>query len=135
MDSHAQSLGAIIPQILKTWKLDERLREDDVAAAWEGIVGAFNARHTAPDGLKRGVLTVRVLQPALHHTLMMQKGSLLKRLQERFGEKEIKDLRQPHRFHRAIGEMVEAKQGKTVPFWMLDEDTPANIPPDPVLND
>lgn len=96
MDSQAQSLGAIIPQILKTWKLDERLREDDVAAAWEGIVGAFNARHTAPDGLKRGVLTVRVIQPALHHTLMMQKGTLLKRLQERFGEKEIKDLRFRH---------------------------------------
>jgi predicted nucleic acid-binding Zn ribbon protein len=96
MDSHAQNLGAIIPQILKTWKLDERLREDDVAAAWEGIVGSFNARHTAPDGLKRGVLTVRVLQPALHHTLMMQKGALLKRLQERFGEKEIKDLRFRH---------------------------------------
>ncbi|HSI62777.1 MAG TPA: DUF721 domain-containing protein [Candidatus Saccharimonadia bacterium] len=96
MDSHAQSLDAIIPQILKTWKLDERLREDDVAAAWESIVGAFNARHTAPDGLKRGVLTVRVLQPALHHTLMMQKVALLKRLQERFGEKEIKELRFRH---------------------------------------
>ncbi len=96
MDSHAQGLGEIIPQILKTWKLDERLREDEVAAAWLDIVGAFNARFTAPDGLRRGVLTVRVLHPTLHHTLMMQKGTLLKRLQERFGVKEVKDLKFRH---------------------------------------
>jgi uncharacterized membrane protein YdbT with pleckstrin-like domain len=29
----------------------------------------------------------------------------------------ISDLRDPHRFHRVISEMVEAKQGKTVPYW------------------
>ncbi len=55
---------------------------------------------------------------------------------EASGFKEINDLRQPHRFHRVIGEMVEAKQGKTVPFWMQ---TPGDIPPPPtsdaVMND
>jgi membrane protein YdbS with pleckstrin-like domain len=29
----------------------------------------------------------------------------------------IKDLRDPHRFHRVISEMVQAKQGRTVPYW------------------
>jgi uncharacterized membrane protein YdbT with pleckstrin-like domain len=29
----------------------------------------------------------------------------------------INDLRDPHRFHRVISEMVQAKQGKTVPYW------------------
>ncbi len=55
------------------------------------------------------------------------------------GFKEIKDLRQPHRFHRVIGEMVEAKQGKTVPFWMAGPDevptSTTNVAPDSVLND
>ena len=30
----------------------------------------------------------------------------------------ISDLRQPLLFYRTISEMVEAKQGKTVPYWM-----------------
>jgi membrane protein YdbS with pleckstrin-like domain len=34
------------------------------------------------------------------------------------GFKEIKDLCEPHRFHRYIAEIVEAKQGKTVPRWL-----------------
>ena len=54
---------------------------------------------------------------------------------ESSGFKEIKDLRQPHRFHRAIAEMVEAKQGKTVPYWMQLAGAPPQLPPDVVLND
>lgn len=37
---------------------------------------------------------------------------------EASGFKEIKDLRDPHRFHRLIAEIVEAKQGRTYPRWM-----------------
>lgn len=37
---------------------------------------------------------------------------------EASGFKEITDLRDPHRFHRLIAEIVEAKQGKTYPRWM-----------------
>jgi membrane protein YdbS with pleckstrin-like domain len=52
------------------------------------------------------------------------------------GFKEIKDLRQPHRFHRVIGEMVEAKQGKTRPFWTQTPGAGASSPPsDVVIND
>ena len=55
---------------------------------------------------------------------------------EASGFKEIKDLRQPHRFHRVIGEMVEAKQGKTRPFWIQSPDGRALPPPsDVVIND
>ncbi|WP_050029898.1 DUF721 domain-containing protein [Verrucomicrobium sp. BvORR034] len=89
-------VGHLIPSLLKEWKLDEQLREDDVAAAWQEIVGEFISRHTAPDGIKRGVLTLRVLQPAIHHTLMMEKGTLLRKLQERFGSGTIRDIRFRH---------------------------------------
>ena len=37
---------------------------------------------------------------------------------EASGFKAVKDLRDPHRFHRVVTEMVQAKQGKTVPPWM-----------------
>lgn len=37
---------------------------------------------------------------------------------EASGFKAVTDLRDPHRFHRVVTEMVQAKQGKTVPPWM-----------------
>ena len=47
----------------------------------------------------------------------------------------ISDLRQPLLFYRTISEMVEAKQGKTVPYWMQLAGAPPQQPPDVVLND
>jgi hypothetical protein len=43
---------------------------------------------------------------------------------EASGFKAVTDLRDPHRFHRVVTEMVQAKQGKTVPPWMRP-DTPS----------
>jgi len=47
---------------------------------------------------------------------------------EASGFKEITDLRDPHRFHRLIAEIVEAKQGKTYPRWMASAAAPLDGP-------
>lgn len=96
LDSPAVGMDSLIPAILKSWKLDERLHEEELSAAWRETVGDFIAQHTAPDSLKRGVLMVRVLQPTIHHTLMMEKGRLLKRMQERFGKETVREVRFRH---------------------------------------
>lgn len=96
IDSPAVGLDSLIPAILKSWKLDERLHEEELSSAWRETVGDFIAQHTAPDSLKRGVLMVRVLQPTIHHTLMMEKGRLLKRMQERFGKDTVREVRFRH---------------------------------------
>lgn len=96
LDLPAKKIDEVMVQVLKTWKLDERCREEDLATAWLELVGNFIGQYTAPDALNRGVLVVRVLQPALHHSLMMEKPRLLKRLQERFGKKELRDIRFRH---------------------------------------
>lgn len=96
VDLPSVPIGQIIPQVLKIWRLDERLRAEEMQAAWSEIVGNFIAQHTAPDGIKRGMLTIRLTQPAIHHTLMMKKAELLQRLQQRFGARTIKDIRFRH---------------------------------------
>ena len=96
IDNPAFSTAEIIPGLLHEWKLDDKLRLDDAAAAWRTLVGEFIARQTMPDSLKRGVLTVRVLQPAIHHTLAQQKAALLKRLQEHFGGDVVRDVKFRH---------------------------------------
>jgi Dna[CI] antecedent, DciA len=95
-DCPLRTLGELVPEVMKGWRLHEKLREEDVAAAWIEIVGGMLARDTAPDGLKRGVLTIRVLQPAVHHELMMRKRQLVAKLQERFGKDELKDVKFRH---------------------------------------
>ena len=96
IDNPAVTPESIIPGLLREWKLDERLRLEDAQAAWRELVGDFIAQHTAPDGLKRGVLTIRVLQPAIHHTLAQQKARLLQNLQQRFGADTVREVRFRH---------------------------------------
>jgi hypothetical protein len=47
---------------------------------------------------------------------------------EASGFKAVTDLRDPHRFHRVVTEMVQAKQGKTVPPWMKPDGPGGGIP-------
>jgi predicted nucleic acid-binding Zn ribbon protein len=96
LDLPAQKLSTVMHDVLHAWKLDERLRAEEVTQTWKEIVGDFLAQHTAPDGIKRGLMTVRVLQPSIHHTLMMEKSRLLRRLQERFGVNEVREIKFRH---------------------------------------
>jgi hypothetical protein len=96
IDCEAVGVGELMPRILKDWKLDEKQRGEEITAAWREIVGEFFAKHTAPDSIKRAVLTVRVLHSTIHHTLMMEKGRLLAKLQERFGKDEVRDMKFRH---------------------------------------
>lgn len=95
-DLPALSIESLVPKVLKTWKLDDRLHAEEMGAAWKEIVGDFIATYTSPDGVKRGVLVINISQSAIHHTLMMKKADILSRLQKRFGAKTIKDIRFRH---------------------------------------
>lgn len=95
-DCEAVGVGELLPAILKGWKLDEKQRGEEMTAAWREIVGDFFAQHTAPDSIKRGVLTVRVLHSTIQHTLTMEKPRLLAKLQERFGKDVVRDMKFRH---------------------------------------
>jgi hypothetical protein len=92
----AVGVGELMPRILKDWKLDEKQRGEEITTAWREIVGEFFSQHTAPDAIKRGVLTIRVLHSTIHHALNMEKARLLARLQERFGKDGVRDIKFRH---------------------------------------
>lgn len=74
--------------------LAERLHQEEVTAAWRGMVGEFIAAHSAPVSLRDGVLYVRVLQPALHYQFeTISKADILQKLKKRFGGRVIRDVR------------------------------------------
>jgi hypothetical protein len=52
------------------------------------------AVHSAPVALREGILSVRVLQPALHYEPeQIAKSEILRKLKQRFGGKTNRDIR------------------------------------------
>jgi len=89
-----QAPGEVLPKLMQQLGLSERLHETEVMEAWAHTVGEFIAAHSAPVSLREGVLSVRVLQPALHYELeQISKPEILRKLKQRFGGKTIKQIR------------------------------------------
>lgn len=88
------SPGDLLPKLMQQLGLSERLRESEVVDAWKTIVGEFIAAHSSPVSLRGGVLSVRVLQPALHYQFeQISKAEILRKLKQRFGGKIIREIR------------------------------------------
>jgi predicted nucleic acid-binding Zn ribbon protein len=88
------SVGDILQKLMPRLGLGERLDEEQVKAAWRGIVGDFIAQHATPAGLSGGVLSIQVLQPSLRYELERNwKRELLTKFQEHFGKKTIREIR------------------------------------------
>lgn len=90
------SVADLVGKVVAQAGLSERMRLEEVLAAWREIVGDFLFQHSRPDSIQRGVLMVRVLQPAVHHALTLERPRILKRLQERLKNAGIKDVRLKH---------------------------------------
>jgi hypothetical protein len=67
-----------------------------VLAAWKQVAGDFISKNSQPDNYARGTLTVRLLQPSIHHALMMEKPALIKRLNDCLGSGVVRDVRFRH---------------------------------------
>jgi predicted nucleic acid-binding Zn ribbon protein len=90
----AKPIGEPLGKLMQALGLGDRLREDEVKAAWHGIVGDFLATHSEPVALRDGTLIVRVLQPTLHYELdRVWKPKLLQKLRQRFGSRTVRDVK------------------------------------------
>lgn len=89
-----ESLSNILKTILPKLGLKDRLDEQEIQDAWQGIVGDFLAAHAKPSALKNGTLVIQVIQSSVRYELETQwKAKILKRLQERFGARKIREVR------------------------------------------
>ena len=69
------------------------LDEDRVKEAWSSLAGELVAKQTEPVSLRKGCLTLKVLQPAMRYHLEQLKPGLLRKLQTELGEDHIRSLR------------------------------------------
>ncbi len=96
MDLPTLRVGDLATQIMAKAGMSNRVKLEDILAAWQEIVGIFLFKLTRPDTFERGILTVRLMQPTAHHALMQEKVKILKRLQEKLPDAKIKDVRFRH---------------------------------------
>lgn len=96
MDLPALTVAELAPKIVAQCGLANRVKLEDILAAWEEIVGAFLCKLSRPDAIERGILTVRLMQPTAHHALSLEKTKILARLQAKLPDAKIRDIRLRH---------------------------------------
>ena len=93
LNKNISEASAHIEAILDGIGVRGGLDEERVKEAWSSLAGELVAKQTEPVSLRKGCLTLRVLQPAMRYHLEQLKPGLLRKLQAELGEENIKSLR------------------------------------------
>lgn len=86
------TLKDAIEAMLKSYRLDQKLDEAKVIAAWESATGKLIARHTLNLEIREKVLYIKTDSAAIKHELSLQKSKVLKRLNKAVGREVVTDL-------------------------------------------
>jgi predicted nucleic acid-binding Zn ribbon protein len=89
----SQPVGKVLEKVMRSMGLNDRLTEAQIITAWKEIVGDWFALHTCPNRLRDGVLSVQVIQSAVHCELQLHKAEILRKLKTRFGARKIRDVK------------------------------------------
>ncbi|MDR3406152.1 MAG: DUF721 domain-containing protein [Chthoniobacter sp.] len=90
----AVSAAEAVQKVMQSLGLGDRLKANEVLAAWQEIVGEFFAKHSAPHQLKDGVLYISVLQPTVHFELdRVWKRDILAKFKQRFGARTVREIK------------------------------------------
>jgi predicted nucleic acid-binding Zn ribbon protein len=86
------TLKEAIDQLLKTYKLDDRLTEKRLIASWESVMGEMIAKHTTDIYIKHQQLFVTLDSAALRNELLLAKSKIVKMLNDSVGREIINEV-------------------------------------------
>lgn len=86
------SLKEVIDQLLKAYKLDDKLAERKLIASWESVMGVMIAKHTKDLYIKHKQLFVTLDSSALRNELLLAKTKIVKMLNDEVGSEVINDV-------------------------------------------
>jgi hypothetical protein len=92
----AKSLSDVLPGVIKELGLSERMMMEEIQAAWRQVAGEVIAKASSPETVQRGVLYIKLLQPAIHYAVHGEKAKMLQHLNQLLGTGRIKDIRCKH---------------------------------------
>jgi predicted nucleic acid-binding Zn ribbon protein len=86
------SLKEVIDQLLKAYKLDDRLAEKRLIASWESVMGVMIAKHTTDLYIKHQQLFVTLDSAALRNELSFAKSKIVTMLNDAVGKQIINEI-------------------------------------------
>jgi len=86
-------VGELLPTVLKSIGLGQRLKEQEVLGIWAQVVGEEIAARTQPLRVDKGVLYVRVDQSAWLQELHFMEKEILRKLKEKAPDVELDRIR------------------------------------------
>lgn len=86
------SLKEVIDQMLKAYRLDDKLAERKLIASWESVMGVMIANHTKDLYIKHKQLFVTLDSAALRNELLLAKTKIVKMLNDEVGTEVINDV-------------------------------------------
>lgn len=90
--TEAKNIGQIIEDLLKKENLDVVLDEHRASALWPQIVGDGINRYTIKRYVKDGVMTVHLSSASLANELMLNRASVIARINEALGREVIHEI-------------------------------------------
>ena len=90
--TEAKNIGQIINDLLKQEKLDVALDEHRASALWPQIVGDGINRYTIRRYVNNGVMTVHMSSASLANELMLNRASIIQRINEALGREIIHEI-------------------------------------------
>ena len=78
--SNEMTIGQAITELLKTYKLEDKMTEVKLVNSWESVVGKMIAKHTVEIKLKKRKLFVKMDSAAITNELTYAKTKMVKAL-------------------------------------------------------
>ena len=87
-----QTLGTVIRELLVTLQIEDKLKETQMIASWEEIVGTMIVKHTKSLRVVKRVLHVEVDSAALRNELTYLREKIKKKLNKKAGDNLIDEV-------------------------------------------
>lgn len=87
-----QSLGSVINELLKVYRLDHKMQELDVVDAWKEVMGPVVARKTTDVKLRGANLIVALNSGPLKEEFSMNKARIVELMNEKLGATVISEV-------------------------------------------
>lgn len=89
--TNSVSISRVIAEVLDEYKIDGKLKETRIIAAWPEVLGPL-AKPTDKLYIKNNVLFVELSSSVIRSELSMMRSRLVQRLNENVGEEVINDI-------------------------------------------
>ncbi|MFH1214811.1 MAG: DUF721 domain-containing protein [Candidatus Neomarinimicrobiota bacterium] len=87
-----ESLGSAITKMLKFYKIEKPVRQNEAFFFWQEVVGEVIAKHASPEKISYSKLFIKVDSPVWRNELTFRKDEILKQLNSHLDNAQIKEI-------------------------------------------